>query len=119
MRQHEGDIRRRDSADAAGLGQRNGTNVRELFAGLESQMANSRVVEAVGNPLVGQSLLAGDLLLLPRYITFIFQITGHLPRRVARDLGEPRVVSDDVRPLRFRAAEELLKRRSAGSRRAQ
>lgn len=64
MSQHQRHIRRRDAADAAGLGERDGADAGQLLLRLGSQRANAGEIEAFGNPLVGQSPLAGDLLLL-------------------------------------------------------
>ena len=56
------DIRRRNAADPACLGDTHRLNARELLAGFDPQLRNTREIEIRGNALFRQSLLAIDLL---------------------------------------------------------
>ena len=46
VRHHQRHVRRRDAADAAGLGERDGADAGQLFAGFGAQVADRGVVEA-------------------------------------------------------------------------
>src|SRR5262245_8987723 len=105
VRHYERHVGRRDPADTTGLGQRHRSHAAELFAGSEPQMANSSVIEALRNPLVGQALLPHDLLLLPQDVAFVLEIIGHLLRGFAGNRGQRGLVGDDIGPLRFRATQ--------------
>jgi hypothetical protein len=78
MRHDERHVSRRDAADAAGLGERDGADAGQFLARLVSHVPNRGIVEPVGDPLLGLSLLPGDLLLLPGDIAFVFQIVCDL-----------------------------------------
>ena len=96
VRHHQRHVRWRDPADATGLGQRYGPNTAQLFAGLESQMANRCVIEALGDPFVSQSLLTGHLLPLPRDVALVLEINRHLLSRLAGNRRKPWLMRGEV-----------------------
>ena len=78
MREHQRHVRRRDAADAAGLGKGDRTDAGELLAGLEPQVLDGAVIEGLGNLLVLEALLASYLQLLPLDVAGVFEVVSDL-----------------------------------------
>ncbi len=82
MHQHQGKIRWRDTADAAGLAEGAGLHSRQLLACLSAEVPHARVVKALGDQPFGMLPLLLDPLSLKRKIPLVADIGDDLPRHV-------------------------------------